>query len=240
MGRSLREARFADLYLDLEDVFRGPRELVKERLLGYLSLIGGHEVGTPTRPVVDLGCGRGEWLQLLRERGVEAVGVEVSAAACRRCRQEGIDVVEGDALGYLESLADRSVGAVTAFHLLEHLPLESVLRLFEESFRVLAPGGFLLVETPNPENIVVGASSFYLDPTHLRPLAPAVLEFHAKSHGFVGLDIRRLSDHRPSDPRLEPVADGVPGAAAVNPLLDFLRQHFDAAPDYALIARKPG
>lgn len=167
---------------ELVESFRGSEEEIAHRLDVNLDLLEGCE------PVLDLGCGRGEWLQLLRERGIRAEGIESDPALVAAARRRGLVIREGDVLDELESVEDLSCGAVSAFHLLEHLPQGKIISLLKETRRVLRPGGRLMIECPDPENLRVGASLFWLDPTHLRPLHLETLKLYARSCGLEILD----------------------------------------------------
>ncbi len=167
---------------ELVESFRGSEEEIAHRLDVNLDLLEGCE------PVLDLGCGRGEWLLLLRERGIRAEGIESDPALVVSARRRGLVVREGDVLDELESVEDLSFGAVSAFHLLEHLPQGKIIALLKEARRVLKTGGRLVIECPDPENLRVGASLFWLDPTHLRPLHLETLKLYARSCGLEILD----------------------------------------------------
>jgi len=123
-------------------------------------------------------------------------------------------------------------------HIIEHIPFPSVVTLFDEVRRVLKPGGVVVFETPNPENLDVGACNFYMDPTHLHPLPPLLIEFTALARGFDEVEIRRLTDHRPVP---VPPDNGNARSSASDPLqwlLDRARERLSVAPDYAVIAWK--
>ncbi|MGJ7548705.1 class I SAM-dependent methyltransferase [Pseudomonas alloputida] len=188
----------AELYLEFEASFRGSPEMIRERLKQNLSYFRG-VTAEPLYPVLDLGCGRGEWLQLLKEEHIAAVGVDSNSAMIERCEKEGLEVHLGDALQYLESLPEQSLAGLTAFHIIEHLPLDMLVRLIDEARRVVRPGGVVLFETPNPENLITGACNFYTDPTHRNPLPPALVAFLLKARGFARVEIDR---RHPADPSL--------------------------------------
>lgn len=228
----------ATLYLDLENAFRGTREQVRERAESYLPRVAAVQAGTEAAPVVDLGCGRGEWLELLRDRGLVARGVDLNPLFVDACREQGLEVEHGDAIAWLRRQPDHSIGAITAFHLVEHLPLETLLALLDEARRVLKPGGLVMLETPNPENLSVGACNFYLDPTHRNPVPPLLLQFLVANRGFEEPEIVRLAEHRVFDP-LRMIDASVPGAAEMNPVIALVRQAYYSAPDYAVVARTP-
>ena len=185
------------LYVTFEDQFRGGREEIEGRLRVYLPILEGATLGTAEMPILDVGCGRGEWLALLKEHGMRAQGVDVNRVLVEDCRRQGLEVIERDAIAYLRSLPAGSLGAVTGFHLIEHLPFDSFIKLLDETVRVLKPGGVAIFETPNPENVLVGSYNFYLDPTHRNPLPSPVVQFMVEARGLCRVEIMPLhpSDH---------------------------------------------
>jgi O-antigen chain-terminating methyltransferase len=180
------EARHAldVLYLHFEDQFRGSREEIKDRQRTYLPLIREALEASGRAPVLDVGCGRGEWLELLREEGIAARGMDSNRVMLATCRQHGLEVDEGDLMAYLRGLPAASLSAVTGFHVVEHLPVEVLVGLLDEVVRVLRPGGVAIFETPNPQNVLVGSFTFYLDPTHRNPIPALVLKFLAEARGL--------------------------------------------------------
>src|SRR5262249_31917377 len=158
------------LYVAFEDQFRGTREDIKKRCRVYLPIIQDAGVGADEMPILDLGCGRGEWLELLQDEGLQARGLDINPLLVEACRKRGLEVVEGDMIAFLRTLPDASVGGITGFHIIEHVPLEILINVLDETVRVLKPGGLAIFETPNPQNILVGSCNFYIDPTHRRPL----------------------------------------------------------------------
>lgn len=150
------------------------------------------------------------------------------------CRGRGLDVEHADALAALRALPEASVGALTSMHLIEHLSFETVIALLDEAKRVLRPGGLLLLETPNPENLLVGACWFYTDPTHRNPIPPEALRWIVESRGFHAVRIERLTTARDM-PWPGPVANDLPGASTINAM----SEHFTAAPDYAVLGLRP-
>ena len=180
------------LYVSFEDQFRGSREDIKERLRVYLPTLKQAQLGTDEMPVLDVGCGRGEWLELLKEQNLRAQGVDVNRILVEECQRQGLEVIEGDVIVYLRTLPDASLGAVTGFHIIEHLPFEVLVKLMDETVRVLKPGGVAIFETPNPENVLVGSYTFYLDPTHRNPLPSAVVKFMAEARGLCRVEVMPL------------------------------------------------
>jgi FkbM family methyltransferase len=177
------------LYASFEDQFRGDKEDVKARLRYYLPFL--KEAGI-TQGILDMGCGRGDWLELLEEEGLAAQAVDSNSVLVERCRGRGLSVVQADALQYLRGLPDASLNAVTGFHIIEHLPFETLVQLLDEIFRLLRPGGLIMLETPSPENLVVAACNFYSDPTHNRPVSPHTLKFILKNRGFDNIGLQFL------------------------------------------------
>ena len=220
-------------YAAFEDRFRESRSVIRARLEPYLLHLQEAGTGTAEAPVLDVGCGRGDWLELLRENGLTGWGIDANRIFIDMCRSRGLDVIEGDGIENLQAVSEKSVGAITSMHVVEHLPFKSVIALLDEARRVLRPGGLLILETPNPENLSVGHHLFYLDPTHGNPLPPEALRWIVESRGFDGVRIERLTTAREwnTPPLLPP---DIPGAESMNAVLTSLR----AAPDYAIVARR--
>jgi SAM-dependent methyltransferase len=189
---SVLTQRHDSLYAAFEDVFRGSREDIIERLATYLERVTVAGAGQPDRPVVDIGCGRGEWLELLRREGLSAYGIDINMIMVERSVTLGLDARHADLMTHLHGLQDASRSAVTAFHVVEHLPFETLVDFLDEALRVLIPGGILILETPNPETMRVGATTFYNDPTHRNPLMPAVLQFVVEHRGFSDVEVLKL------------------------------------------------
>lgn len=221
------------LYVAFEEQFRGPRELIRERALPYIDIVRAAGAGTPEAPVLDLGCGRGDWLDVLREHSLVARGVDSNRVFLDLCRGRGLEVIDGDVLEVLRGIGDASVGAITGMHIAEHLPFEILVALLDEARRVLRVGGVLALETPNPENLWVASHWFYMDPTHRNPLPPEALRWIVEARGFADARIERWTVGRPS-PAPPLLGPEMPGAASVNVLLGQLH----ASLDYAIIARR--
>jgi ubiquinone/menaquinone biosynthesis C-methylase UbiE len=166
-----------DYYRLFEEKHRGSVQDIKNRLQVYIPFITALTKIDPSAAVADIGCGRGEWLEILRDHNIPAFGVDLDEGMLERGLQVGLDVKKMDCLEFLRSQADESLLAITGFHIAEHLPFEVLQAVVKESERVLKPGGLLILETPNPENISVGTCSFYMDPTHNHPLPPSLLEY---------------------------------------------------------------
>ena len=185
-----------NFYKSLEDKFRGSRDLIKELLTIYLPFLEVFKNIEQNVNVVDVGCGRGEWLQLLQENGIDAFGVDTDEGMLENAKKFGLNVKLIDAIEYLKSLDDESLYAISGFHIAEHLDFELLKELVKESFRVLKPAGLLILETPNPENIKIATCDFYLDPTHIKPIPPNLLSFLPEFYGFKRSKILRLKEDK--------------------------------------------
>jgi SAM-dependent methyltransferase len=221
-------------YVSFEDTFRGARDDIKARAGHYLGTFREAGIGPGEGLVLDLGCGRGEWLEVLSEHGYACRGVDMNGVMVGEARALGLDAVEQDAIAHLRGLDSGSVAAVTSMHLVEHLPYEVLIRLVDEALRVLRPGGVLILETPNPENLTVGSYWFYMDPTHRNPIPPPLLQWVVEARGFENATIDRLTLNR-GVLDIQPVGEEVAAASQINKIVGLLT----AAPDYAIVARKP-
>jgi len=182
-------------YHRLENRYRGTLEEIARRLKVYLPDVEAAWLRTDRKPAMDIGCGRGEWLGLLRDHGIEGFGIDTNAVQIEEAKEAGLDVRLGDALQALADQPDASLSVITAHHLIEHLPFDAVAWITREAGRVLAPGGLLLFETPNTRNVLVGATTFHTDPTHLKPMPEQVMGILFETAGFDPIDIRGLNPH---------------------------------------------
>ncbi|MBP8275741.1 MAG: methyltransferase domain-containing protein [Propionivibrio sp.] len=210
-------------YRAFEDRYRGSRDLIKDRLTAYRPFVSPLLDIYHPAAAIDLGCGRGEWLELLSAWGFTAKGVDLDIGMLSAAQEQGFEVAHGDAIAYLTGQASESMAIVSAFHLVEHLPFDDLRKLIGEAFRVLKPGGLLIMETPNPENIVVATRTFYLDPTHEKPIPSDLLAFTAKHSGFERVRTVRLQESKTLREK-----------TAIT-LLDAIG---GASPDYAIVAQK--
>ncbi|MCP3939453.1 MAG: methyltransferase domain-containing protein [Actinomycetia bacterium] len=224
--RQVGEHRRSELYARFENRFRGTREQVATSLQIYEDDLARLAANGP---ILDIGSGRGEWLSLLGSKGHDAYGVDTNSRFVDDCCERGLDVRLQDALEHLAAVPEGSLGAVTGFHIVEHLPFEVLIELMDRCMIALAPGGRILFETPNPTNLRVGAAGFYLDPTHLRPLHPELLQFVTTDRGFIDAEIRFLRPAREAS--TSPSDDAT--ALEINWSL-FGPQ------DYAILATRPG
>jgi O-antigen chain-terminating methyltransferase len=183
------------LYVALENHFRGSRDVVAERQREYLDSLPN--TITLEAPLVDLGCGRGEWLAVLRDLKIPALGVDSNTVCAEECRENGLAFEQNDLLQFLEARADQSVGAFTMFQVLEHLPFAILVEVLRNIQRTLVPGGLLIAEVPNAKNLRVASGTFWIDPTHQRPLFPELLLFLATEVGFKKSEGRYVNDFSP-------------------------------------------
>ena len=219
--------RLDSFYLSFENRFRGTRSEIRKRIRFYLPILKESNAGAPGRPVLDVGCGRGEWLELLLENDLEGVGVDMNGAMVAQCRERSLTAIQAEALGHLRSLPENSQGAVTGFHIIEHLSLETLIDLTSETFRVLQPGGVAIFESPNCKNLVVGACNFNIDPTHRNPVFPETASFILETQGFDNIQLEYLSPVQTSNAKAIP-----------NEFVE-LRQLLYGPQDFAVIGRKP-
>ena len=215
------------LYIALEDAFRGDPVVIRVRQHQYLPYV--QDVVTQNAPLLDIGCGRGEWLQILRDSNIPATGIDTNAAAVQECSALGLNVSHADAITYLSNAKEKSLGAITLFQVLEHLPFATMVHLLRLALRALVPGGVLIAEVPNSETLSVGASTFWIDPTHERPLFPGLLEFLATEVGYTSVEGLYSSPLAP-EPDFSELAPHVR-----EPLLAMHRQ-LNGNGDFAIIA----
>jgi O-antigen chain-terminating methyltransferase len=214
-----------NFYKAFEDKYRGSRELIKERLKVYLPFLEIFKdvYKKEELKILDLGCGRGEWLELVIEKGFNATGVDLDEGMLEACKVRNLNVIKKDALEFLKSVSDESYIAVSGFHIVEHLPFNVLKDLVKESLRVLKAGGLLVLETPNPENISVATINFWLDPTHIRPIPPMLLEFLTNYSGFYRSKILRLQE---------------PKEIIANNEVSIKDIFYNVSPDYSIVAQK--
>lgn len=215
---------FDYFYKLFEDRFRGSEEIIKERVAEHIPLFKALSKEVQKLAVIDIGCGRGEFLSVLKDNSIHGIGVDMNKSMVERARKLGLDAEENDALTYLSSKKTNSFAAITGFHIVEHIPFEVLMKIFEESYRTITPGGFALFETPNPEALTVGANTFYLDPSHQRPIPPKLLAFMLESVGFV--------------PEIIPLHRVRPELKTNNKPLSELYESLYGPGDYAVVARK--
>jgi len=180
-------------YLSFEDQFRGSREAIRERFESYVSLFDNRS------PVLDVGCGRGEFLDLLKARGIDARGIDLNHEMAEACRSRGLDVTEADAVAFLATLGDGSLGGIFSAQVVEHLQPAYLLQFLELAFHKLRPGGRLVLETLNPACWVAFFDSYIRDITHVWPLHPETLKYLVVASGFSGARVEFRSPVREED-----------------------------------------
>ena len=222
-------------YVGFEDAFRGSPDAIRARLSDYVALFAG------ASDVLDIGCGRGEFLGLLREQGVTGRGIDLNDAMVDVCRQKGLDATKADALSYLQALPDASLGGLFAAQVVEHLEPAYLTRLLEAAFEKLRPGAPMVLETINPACWFAFFESYIRDITHVRPLHPDTLKFLLIASGFNQIEIRYRVPY-PEHEKLQPV----PGIAALGDAVETLNANVTKLNqllftylDYAAIGRRP-
>ncbi|MFZ0429812.1 MAG: methionine biosynthesis protein MetW [Acidobacteriota bacterium] len=217
-------------YVRFQDKVRGAPGKIRGSMLKYVQHF------EHTEPVLDLGCGRGEFLELLREAGVEARGVDGDPRMVAECRQKGLDVVEGDLVRHLEQIEPESLGGIVLTQVVEHLDLPACLHLLTLACLRLRTGGVLLVETPNPASLFTHACSLHLDPTHVRAYHPVFLEFLFQELGLGSVEV--LYSNPPEESWLLPRAGAGSPLQNLNEAFDGLNRLLYGSQDYAVIGRK--
>jgi len=227
-----------DAYLQFEDRHRGSRAEIQERQRAYLDLFAAG-------PVLDVGCGRGEFLELCREARLEARGIDVDPGMVAACRESGLAVEQADALVHLAGLADDSLGGIFCAQVIEHLEPEAFIALVRLAAAKLRPGGVLLCETPNPTCLTVFSGAFYVDLTHLRPIHPQAAIFVLEAAGLRDVEVRYVNPY-PPEMKLQPLEPlwylrryEAAFLEAINVNLARLNDLLWGAQDYAVIGRKP-
>ena len=174
-------------YLEFEDKFRGDREKIIDKFSIYEPLIELviKEINSPK--LIDVGCGRGEWLQKWKDRIDDCYGIDSNINMIKTCRENDLQVFEGDAIDKLSDLESGTVTVITIFHLIEHLKNQKLLRLIEECQRVLSDDGILIMETPSIDSLLVSTKSFHLDPTHINPINLDLISFYLNQVGFTNV-----------------------------------------------------
>jgi SAM-dependent methyltransferase len=217
--REPRPASFHSLdsykYVGFEDQFRGSREVIRARLESYLPFFAG------ASDILDVGCGRGEFLELLAAAGISGRGIDLNHEMAELCRARGLDVAETDAVSYLATLPDASLGGLFAAQVVEHLQPDYLLRFLDLAFLKIRPGGRLVLETLNPACWVAFFESYIRDITHVWPLHPETLKYLVLASGFTRADIEYRSPVPPQD-RLHTIARLQADASAGSDLGDLV------------------
>ncbi len=217
-------------YFDFENHFRGSRAQIKKNQEIYLKYFQGR------RHVLDLGCGRGEFLELLKEHGIQAYGVDLYEEFIALCQQKKLQAVQEDAIAFLEQT--EKADGIFAGQLIEHLPLEQLIRLTELAYEKLEPGAFLILETPNPMSLAIYTNSFYLDPSHNKPVHPLTMRYLLEKAGFLDITVIFTESSRlpVQIPKLD-IAQAA-GIAEFNDAMKEVERTLFGSQDYAIIAKK--
>jgi O-antigen chain-terminating methyltransferase len=207
-------------WMRFAEQFRGPEDRIREQQKNYVARFAG----APGQ-ILDLGCGRGEFLDAAKAAGLPARGIDLNQESVALCRSKGLEVEQGDMFTYLDSLADGSLGGAYCAQVVEHLAPAAVPRLVKLLARKLRLGALVAIETPNPECLAIFATHFYIDPTHTRPIPPVLLRFYLEEAGLGRVEIERLA----------PAVESMPALAELPPAV---RDTFFGGLDYAIFARK--
>lgn len=222
-------------YVGFEDRFRGSTDDIRQRVSEYLPFFQG------ARDVLDVGCGRGEFLALLREQGIPARGIDINGSMVDVCRQQGLDATEADALSYLRAQPDGSLGGLFAAQVVEHLEPRYLTSLLDAAFDTLRPGGTIVLETINPACWFAFFESYIRDITHVRPIHPDTLTYLLIATGFQHVDVRYRAPY-PEHDKLQPIAPQASLGDAVDTLnanVERLNRLLFTWLDYAAIGRRP-
>ena len=206
-------------YARFAERFRGEEDYVKSGQRFYVPYFAGR------KEVLDIGCGRGEFLDLMREAGVPARGIDLSAESVELCRRKGLQAEVADLFTYLDGLADASLDGIFSAQVVEHLPPNRLPEMIRLAAQKLGRGGVIAIETPNPQCLAIFATHFYLDPTHARPIPDALLSFYMEENGIGHIEMHSRS----------PAIESMPALAS---LPDDFRNAFFGGLDYAIIGRK--
>lgn len=219
-------------YFNFENHFRGPRGLIKKNLEIYT------EYFINKGQVVDLGCGRGEFLELMKENNIPAIGVDFYKEFVDFCNFKGLQAIEDDAIKYLNKLDDNSVGGIFSAQLIEHLQTNQLIRLCIESYKKLKRGGYLILETPNPTSLSIYTNAFYIDPSHVKPVHPKTLEYFLNQAGFKEIQVI-FTEQSKVGYRLPLLnGEGISNLNEFNDGINCISDIIFGSQDYAIIAQK--
>lgn len=220
-------------YEEFENQFRGPEEVIKERLQVYLPYYR-----TATAPVLDIGCGRGEFLEMMRDNNVEAKGIDIFYPFVQKCKDKGLKCSYGNGIKYIAEAKDDSLGGIFAGQVIEHISNQDLILLCKHAYRTLQEGRFVILETPNPMCLSIYTNAFYIDPSHRRPISPIYMEYIMKMIGFRDVHIM-YTDHSRVDDELPPIKGGnIENVDEINAAVKRLSEKLYGSQDYAVIAMK--
>ena len=218
-------------YAGFENRFRGSEADVRRQQQGYLALF------PPGGSVLDLGCGRGEFLELLRENGFKPKGIDLNSLTVGQCLDKGLDCRQGDLLEELAGQPDRSLDGLFSSQVVEHLQPEAIRRVAELAFQKLRPGGVLVLETVNPLSVFALVHIYFLDMSHRTPVHPLALRHLLETAGFEAVELRFTP--APDEERLQSLPPTDETAAVLNRNIDSLNELLFAAPNFAAVGKRP-
>lgn len=193
-GRFADNHSLDDFYLGFENKFRGTEAEIEERLIFYAEFFKREGLDYNKYPIVDIGCGRGELLGLLKRYSLNALGIDINRAMVKRAKELGFSAKQADAVDYFSKKPTGSVGAVIGIHIIEHIPFEELYSIVSEVYSSLTDNGLAIFETPNPENISVASYGFYMDPSHLHPIPAPLIQYMFEYIGFKDVEILYLHE----------------------------------------------
>lgn len=212
-------------YFDFENYFRGSRELIKKRQIEYLPYF------SQCRKVLDIGCGRGEFLEIMRDNGILATGVDFYEPFVDYCTEKGLNAVCMDGIAYLSS--ENGFDGIFAGQVIEHMTVSQIVNLIDTAYTKLPEGGVLIMETPNPQSLSIYVNAFYLDPSHIKPVHPETMRYLLKNSGFRDVDVIYTEASRP-DITIPPIK----GEDEFNHVMCKIQNMLFGSQDYAVVARK--
>ncbi len=207
-------------WMRFSGVFRGSEERIRSSQQLYIDRFKG-----TTREILDIGTGRGEFLEAARDAGLDARGIDLSEESIRFCQAKGLKAEVADLFEHLRGQMDRSIAGVYCSQVVEHLPPNRLPEMIQLLGEKVSAGGLVAIETPNPECLAIFATHFYIDPTHTRPVPAVLLRFYLEEAGFGNIEIVKLAPAVESIPALAELPAGV-------------REALFGGLDYAIFARK--
>ena len=219
-------------YFDFENHFRGSLTTIRQNQMRYIPYFQGKN------HVLDLGCGRGEFLELLRENHIPATGIDLLAEFVDFCNLKDLSVTKGNGVDYLATLEDASLDGIFAGQVVEHLTTDELLLLCHHAYHKLSAGGTLILETPNPTTLAIYSNFFYVDPSHVKPVHPLTLRYFLQEAGFSSIEVIYTEESRDGRKIIPLEGDGIDNLDAFNESLQTLSDFIYGCQDYAIIAKK--